>query len=166
MSRCPPAHEAFFFGLFDILFFLFSFCRNVRYCVQITELIMGNRVMQNNIWIDYECSTYVNFIGKKSTFLYQSILSMPVLHLLKNTSHVIKSWIICTSEILKGKWMHLYKRFSFASSSNWKWKEKEKQNKTGYNNKRLNFLWSKPRELTIHVTGSATVESQQGSSSF
>lgn len=30
----------------------------------------------------------------------------------------------------------------------------------------LIFLWSKPRELTIHVTGSATVESQQGSSSF
>lgn len=35
--------------------------------------------------------------------------------------------------------MHLYKKFSFASSSNWKWKEKEKK-KTGYNNKMLIFF--------------------------
>lgn len=158
--------KLFFFLVFlTFYFFLFSFCRNVRYCVQITELIMGNRVMQNNIWFDYECSTYVNFIQKKSTFLYRSCLSTAVLHLLKNKLHVIKSLIICTSGFLKVKWMHVYKKFSFASSSNNV--KKKKKHKTGYNNKMLIFfLWSKPRELTIHVTGSATVESQQGSSSF
>lgn len=37
-------------------------------------------------------------------------MSMPVLHLLKNKFHVIKSLIICTSDFLKVKQMHLYKK--------------------------------------------------------